>query len=143
MSDVESVERLSFFATSIGLIFVVIGLLNGFGLVYMLMTKGSIPGMMVSAHSHFLCMSTIILVAGLAMRNWAREIDRTKTALKRSHLGSAKSSVALLVIGNMVAFIFYSANTPKPGLIGDILYFIGFLIVAVGWIIGGRRMYFS
>ena len=139
MSEAKDVERLSFYTTSIALIYIVIGLLSGFGLVYILMTTHSIPSMVVSAHSHFLCMSILILIVGLAMKSWAREIEEKKITLSGGKLRSAQASVVLLALGDVIAFISYLAQIPQPGLIGDILYFIGFLMVAVGWILGRRR----
>jgi len=115
-------------------------LLSGFGLVYILMTTGSIPSMMTSAHSHFLCMSTLILIVGLAMKNWAREIEAKRVALSSGQLRSAQASVALLALGAIITFISSLARMPQPSLIGYILYFIGFLMVAVGWILGGRKV---
>ncbi|MFQ5759051.1 MAG: hypothetical protein ACE5IF_05185, partial [Candidatus Bathyarchaeia archaeon] len=140
LSESKNVECLSYYTTSIGLIYVVIGLLSGFYLVYLLMTTGSIPSMLVSAHSHFLCMSILILIVGLAMTNWARLIAEKKVTLSGGQLRSAQASVGLLALGDIIAFIAYSAQMPQPGLIGDILYFIGFLMVAVGWILGGMRV---
>ena len=139
MSEAKDVERLSFYTTSIALIYIVIGLLSGFGLVYILMTTHSIPSMVVSAHSHFLCMSILILIVGLAMKSWAREVEEKKITLSGGKLRSAQASVVLLALGDVIAFISYLAQIPQPGLIGDILYFIGFLMVAVGWILGRRR----
>jgi len=139
LSEAKDVERLSFYTTSIALIYIVIGLLSGFGLVYILMTTHSIPSMVVSAHSHFLCMSILILIVGLAMKSWAREIEEKKITLSGGKLRSAQASVVLLALGDVIAFISYLAQIPQPGLIGDILYFIGFLMVAVGWILGRRR----
>jgi len=139
LSEAKDVDCLSFYTTTIGLIYVVIGLISGFGLVYNLMTTGRIPSMITSAHSHFLCMSTLILIVGLAMKNWAREIEAKRIALTGGQLKSAKASVALLAVGNIIAFVSYLAQMPQPGLIGDILYFIGFLMVALGWILGGRK----
>jgi len=139
LSEAKDVERLSFYTTSIALIYIVIGLLSGFGLVYILMTTHSIPSMVVSAHSHFLCMSILILIVGLAMKSWAREVEEKKITLSGGKLRSAQASVVLLALGDVIAFISYLAQIPQPGLIGDILYFIGFLMVAVGWILGRRR----
>jgi len=126
--------------TSIGLIYVVIGLLDGFYLAYLDMTTGEIPSMLVSANSHFLCMSIIILIAALAMVNWAKAISEGKFTLTSGQLRSAQASVVLLALGAIIALIFYSAQMPELGLIGDILYFVGFLMVALGWILGGRKV---
>jgi len=84
-------------------------------------------------------MSTLILIVGLAMKNWAREIQEKRMALTSGQLKTAKASVVLLALGNIIAFVSYLAQMPPPGLIGDILYFIGFLMVALGWILGGRK----
>ena len=141
MTEAKSIEKLSYYTTSIGLIYVVIGILGGFYLVYTLISGGSPPSMMISAHSHFLCMSTLILIVGIAMRNWATEIENGRFILSGALLRAAQISVALLALGNIITFIFYSLQSPEPGLIGDIIYFLGFLIVALGWIIGGRKIY--
>lgn len=140
MSESKNVECLSYYATSVGLIYVVIGLLYGFYLGYMHMTADSVPNTMLSAHSHFLCMSTLILIVGLAMRNWAREIEDKRVALSGGQLRSAQASVILLAIGAVITFISYPAQMPELVLFGDALYFIGFLMVALGWILGGRRV---
>lgn len=139
LSEAKSVECLSYYTTSIGLIYVVIGLLSGFYLVYLNMINASIPSLLTAAHGHFLCMSILILIVGLAMTNWARGISEKRFTLSGGQLRSAQASVVLLALGDIMALIFYSAQMPEPGLIGDILYFIGFLMVALGWILGARK----
>ena len=138
--EAKNVERLSYYTTGIALIYLVIGLLSGFWLVYIKATEDSIPDLVVSAHSHFLCMSIIILIVGLAMKNWAREIKEGKFDLSRGRLRSAQASITLLALGNIITFAFLSVEMPKPALVGDILFFIGFLMVAIGWILGGRKI---
>lgn len=134
LDEAKKIDRLSGYTTNIGLIYIVIELLSGFSLVYSLMRTGSAPSMMISAHSHFLCMSIIILIVGLSMKHWARDLEDEKYILIGAQLISAKISVVLLALENIRAFISYSAQMPQPGLIGDILYFAVFLIVAIGWI---------
>jgi hypothetical protein len=140
LSESKDVECLSYYATSIGLIYVVIGLLSGFYIGYIHMTTESVPSAMLSGHSHFLCMSTLILIVGLAMRNWAREIEDKRVGLSGGQLRSAQASVILLALGSIITFFSYLADMAELVLLGDIFYFIGFLIVAVGWILGSRRV---
>jgi len=44
------------------------------------------------------------------------------------------------MLGAIVAFVSYLAQMPSSELIGDILYSIDFLMVVIGWIIGGREV---
>jgi len=85
-------------------------------------------------------MSILILIVGLAMANWARGISEKRFTLSGGQLRSAQASVVLLALGAIIAFISNSAQMREPGLIGHILYFVGFLMVAVGWILGGRKV---
>lgn len=140
MGEAKSVECLSYYATSIGLLYVVIGLLSGFYLGYVKVTEESIPSTMISGHSHFLCLSILILIVGLAMRNWAREIEDKKFTLTGGQFRSAQASVVLMASGAIITFVSYFAVMWQLVLFGDILYFIGFLVVALGWILGGRRV---
>lgn len=139
MSEAKSVDCLSYYAIIIGLIYVAIGLLNGFNLVYILMTSESLPRGMASAHSHFLCMSILILVVGLGMRNWARDIEDKRITSSRRDVRYAQTSVFLLALGAILPSFSSFVQLPPLTLIGYILYFIGFLMVSVGWILGGRR----
>ena len=139
-SEVRRVECLSYYATSVGLIYVVIGLLSGFYLGYVKVTLESIPSAMVSGHSHFLCLSILILVVGFAMRNWAREIEDKRFSLTEGQFRSAQVSVVLLALGAIITFIAHFAEMWQLVMLGDLLYFIGFLVVALGWILGGRRV---
>ena len=140
MSEAKKVEKLSYYAISIGLIYIVIGLLDGFWMVSLLMAEKSIPGLITSSHGHFLCMSTIILIIGVAMASWARLIRDGRAILTGGQLRSAQASIALLAIGNIVTFVSYSAQMIVPGLIGDIIYFVGFVMVTIGWILGLRKI---
>jgi len=138
LGETKGIEKLSYYATSIGLIYLIIGLLSGFCLVYILVRKGAIPGTLISAHSHFLCMSMLILIVGLGMKNWAREIAEKKISFSGGRLTAARISLALLALGAIMAFVFFSVKAQLLGLIGDIIYFIGFLMVSIGWITGGK-----
>ena len=93
MGEAKNMACLSYYSTSIGLIYVVIGLLSGFGLVYIIVTGNKPESMMVSAHSHFICMSTLILIVGFAMKNWSREIEEKKVALSMASLKVHKHSL--------------------------------------------------
>jgi len=137
--EAKNVERLSYYTLSIALVYIVIGLLSGFGLAYIKATKDSIPDLIVSAHSHFLCMSILILLVGLAMKNWAREIELGKLFVTTNQLKSAQASVVLLAVGAIITFVLLCGEMREPALIGDILFFIGFFMVAIGWILGGRK----
>jgi hypothetical protein len=138
--EAKKIEAISYYTISISLVYILIGLLSGFFLVYMIMSGSSIPGLMTSAHSHFLCMSTITLIIGVAMNSWASQIREERFSLTGGFYRAAQVSIILLALGNIMAFVFYLAQMTLPGLIGDILYFIGFLMAAMGWIMGGRKV---
>ena len=139
MSEAKSVESLSYYTTSVGLVYVVIGLLSEFGMVYVQVTGGSISGT-ISAHNHFLCMSILILIVGLAMKNWAREIREGRFTISGGQLKSAEASAFMLALGAIIAFIFHLAQISLLMGVGDVIFFVGFLMVAIGWIMGGRKM---
>ena len=143
MVEAKRVERLSNYTTSIGLIYVVIGLLCGFYLVYLRVNEIDAPAMLSPAHGHFLCLSTLIVIIGVAMSGWARYIAEKRFSLTDGLMMSAQASVALLALGAIITFLSAFLETPEAGMItllGYVLYFIGFLVVAVGWIMGGSRL---
>ncbi len=136
----KRVLRLSYYTTGIGLVYVVIGLVSGFYLGYVQSTQENIASMFISAHAHFLCMSILILFVGLAMKNWAREIEEKRVAASSIQLRSAEASVTLLLLGAIVTFISHLIPVSHLILIGNLLYFIGFFMVAVGWILGAGKI---
>ena len=134
----KNVERLAYYTTSIGLLYVVLGMLSGLYLGYMIAAGNLIPDYMSSAHSHILCLGILILVVGLAMKSWARETREKKIVLTSGRLKSAQVSVFLLALGTIVAFISDLTQMSLSALTGYILFFIGFLMVTIGWISGGK-----
>ncbi len=137
--DWKDVEKLSHFASSIGLVYIVIGLLSSFGMVYLEMSGEEIPKMVGSAHSHFFCMSTLILILGLGMHNWASKVKEGDIALDGGSLKSAQVAVAFLALGALISFVFLSMQLPQIAMVGYILYTLGFLIVSFGWISSGGK----
>ena len=140
MVEAKSVERLSHYMTSIGLIYVVIGLLGGLYLAY---PQVDVLAMLEPALDSFLCLSIIILIVGVAMSGWARYVAEKRFSLTGGLMMSAQASVALLALGAIISFLSAFLEIPEAGLIGlvgYVLYIIGFLVVAVGWIMGGSRL---
>lgn len=137
--DEKSVKKLADYAVSVGLIYIVIGLLSGFYLVYLTMQGGEIPSLVGSAHSHFLCMSILIIIVGLLMHKWSEEIKEKKVTLTTGKLRSAQTSVFLIALGAILTFVFLSAQMAKAAVIGYILYFIGLLTIAFGYVIGSKE----
>ncbi len=125
------VKSASYYAISIGLIYILIGLISGFGMIFIAVAgDGYLPDSIVSAHSHFICMSILILIVGLIMKSWAYEIEEKW----RKRLGSMKASVILLSLGAITVFIFLFIQVPEPALIGYILFLIGFFMLAINWL---------
>jgi len=140
LTTAKRVMWFSYYTTGIGLVYVVIGLVSGFCLGYVQSTQENIASMLISAHAHFLCMSILILFVGLAMKNWAREIEEKRVTASSVQLKSAITSVILLLVGAIVTFISYLIPVWQLILIGNLLYFIGFFMVAVGWILGAGKI---
>ena len=136
--DEKSVERLAYYTTSIGLLYILLGLLSGFYMIYMILTGVTIPSSVSSAHSHLICLSILILIVGLAMKNWARDVKEKRFNLTESRLKSAQASVFLLALGTILVFICEWIQMSQPALVGYVLFLIGFLMVAIGWISGGK-----
>lgn len=84
--DAKNVEKLAHIASSIALIYIIIALIGGFGMVYLKETEDTLKDYVVSAHSHFLCMSILILIIGIAMSNWARDLEVGKYTLTGGQL---------------------------------------------------------
>jgi len=77
------------------------------------------------------------------MSSWARYVAEKRFSLTGGLMMSAQASVALLALGAIINFLSAFLEMSEAGLIGLIgyvLYIIGFLIVAVGWIMGGSRL---
>ena len=143
MVEAKSVERLSHYATSIGLIYVLIGLLSSLYLAYLQVYEMDVPAMLEPANESLLCLSIIILIVGVAMSGWARYVAEKRFSLTGGLMMSAQASVALLALGAITNFLSAFLEIPEAGLIGLVgyaLYIIGFLVVTVGWIIGGSRL---
>ncbi len=68
MSEIRDVEKLSYYTTSIGLIYTVIGLLSGFGLVYILMSGGQYTENDRFSIQLLFCMNILILIRPLDER---------------------------------------------------------------------------
>jgi len=135
LSEVQKIGRLAYIATSIGLVYILVGLFFGFYLAF----AGEAPRLLISSHSHLLCMSTIIVVVGVMMKHWERELELKKFTLKPFQLRSAQVSVILLALGAIVAFISFASYIMLGGIIGYVLYFIGILMVTIGYILGSRK----
>lgn len=110
VSKAKSVKCLSYYATAIGLTYIAIGLLSGLYMVYLQMAVNEIPSTVASAHDHFLYMSILIVILGMAMSGWASLIAEKRFNLTGSLLRSAQTSVALLALGAIITFLLLGAD---------------------------------
>ena len=143
MVEAKSVERLSHYATSIGLIYLLIGLLSNLYLTYLQVNQLVVPAVLKPANDSLLFLSIIILIVGVGMTGWARYVAEKRFSLSGSLMKSAQVSVALMALGAIINFLLVVLEMSEAGLIGlvgQVLFIIGFLVVVLGWIIGGSRL---
>ena len=138
MVEAKDVRKMGHFWVTIGLIYLVIDLIVGIWIFYRDINGEVIEVHIVSAFNRFLYMSIIITIIGALGTLWSVGIGSGIHKITNGQFRSAQASGVLLSLGAILTFILESVEVEEGALFGYILFFIGLLMVAIGFTMFGR-----
>jgi hypothetical protein len=133
MVEEKDVRNMGHFWSSIGLFYLVIALIVGIWIFYQDVNNVIVEKHITSAFNHLLYMSIIIMIIGVMGVLWSVGIGKGIHKISNSKFRSAQASGVLLALGAILTFIMESIEIEWGALFGYVLFFIGLLMVAIGF----------
>ena len=137
MIEAKEIRRLGHGLVNIGLIYLVIALIVGIWIFYQDINDEIVEVYIASAFTRFLYMSIIITIIGAMINLWSIGTDRGIYRVTNGQLRSAQISGVLLTLGAILTLVLGSMEVEKGALFGYVLFFIGVLMVALGYTMAG------
>lgn len=138
MVEAKDVRKMGHSMISIGLIFLMISMIVGIWIFYKDINDEIVEAHIVSAFNRFLYMNIIMIIIGVLGTLWSIGVEKGIHEITNGQLRSAQTSGVLLSIGTISTFVFGSAEVEEGALFGYVLFFIGLVMVAMGFIVFGK-----